>query len=120
MQLYAILAAIVIALIAGSGIGGYVAGRSDGRALEAAEHAKVEDAIRKATDEVVRKTAEQISKIEVRNVTIRQKAETVTREIPVYRDCQHDPDGLRLINEALAPGAEPVAGGELPRTDAAD
>ena len=45
-----------------------------------------------------------IKGIEVKYVPIKTKAEIVTREVTVYRDCVHDPDGLRLVNEALAGG----------------
>jgi hypothetical protein len=44
-----------------------------------------------------------IGEIEVRNVTIRQRAETITREVPVYTQCVHDPRGLQAVNSALAP-----------------
>jgi hypothetical protein len=60
--------------------------------------------------------AEAIAQIEVKNVTIRQKAETITREVPVYRDCRHDPDGLQLVNEALT--GKPAGTGKLPASDA--
>jgi hypothetical protein len=99
-----------------SGAGGYLAGRHDGRKLEAGEQDRAAQAIAQARLEMEQVTSAAIQKIEVRNVTIRQKAETVTREVPVYRDCKHDADGLRLINEALAPGwTEPARQGKLPR-----
>ena len=131
---YVLLAALLA--IVGAGVGGYVAGRSDGRTLEAAEHRKVEDAIAAAKAELTSTVADSIAKIEVKNVTIRQKAETVVRENPVYRDCQLDARGLQLVNEALTgqgpggrpgagesgvpgPGAadRPVAGGDVPQAD---
>jgi hypothetical protein len=49
-----------------------------------------------------------IEGIEVRNVTIRQRAETVIREVPVYRECRHDGRVFDDINQALAePGSDP-------------
>ena len=110
----AVAAAIGVLL---AGAGGYVAGRADGRKLEAAEHREVEAAIAEARDALAAVAAEKISEIEVRNVTIRQKAETITREVPVYRDCRHDPDGLRLVNAALTGSdADPAQGG-VPAAD---
>lgn len=44
--------------------------------------------------------AEEIAKIEVRHVTIRQQAETTLREIPVYRDCVNDPAIVGLLDAA--------------------
>lgn len=61
-------------------------------------------------------TAAAIAKIEVRNTTIRQKAEVQIRENVIYR-CPVDADGVRLINEALAPPG-PADDGKLPRPDA--
>ncbi len=59
-----------------------------------------------------------IGKIEVRNVVIRQQAETVVREVPLYNDCRHDPRGMQAVNSALAaPG--PDSGG-VPGPDAVD
>lgn len=111
------IGAAVAVLVAGAG--GYLAGRSDGRKLEAAEHRKVELAIAEARDAMAAVAAEKISEIEVRNVTIRQKAETITREVPVYRDCRHDPDGLRLVNAALTGSDPDAAQGGVPAADRA-
>jgi Tfp pilus assembly protein PilO len=59
-----------------------------------------------------------IGEIEVRNVTIRQRAETVVREVPVYTECRHDPRGLQTVNSALAePGSDR---GIVPAADPAD
>lgn len=45
--------------------------------------------------------ANAISKIEVRNVTVRQAVETRIRDVPVYRDCRHAPGVLDNINAAI-------------------
>lgn len=59
-----------------------------------------------------------IGKIEVRNVVIRQQAETITREVALYRECVHDPRGLQAVNAALAePGSDPAG---VPSTDPTD
>ena len=51
-------------------------------------------------------TAKEIAKIDVRNVTVRQKVETQIKEIPVYRDCKNTAEVMGTINEALAGGAK--------------
>ena len=58
-----------------------------------------------------------IKGIEVKYVTIKQQAETVTREVPVYRDCQHSADGLRIVNEALAGTGQANTAASVPRPD---
>lgn len=113
------LLAIVLGLLATHGAVGYKAYRA-GQDNVIAETAKLVDVETRTRDAALAAAGEAISKIEVRNVTIRQKAETVTREVPVYRDCRHDPDGLRLVNEALGPEAKPADRGKLSEADAAD
>ena len=109
---------VAVALLAGSyGVVGYKAYRA-GQNQVIAETAKLIDNEVRVREAAIAGAADAIAKIEVRNVTIRQKAETVTRDVPVYRECRHDGDGLRLLNEALAPGAEPAADGKLSGTDA--
>lgn len=110
-----IVLVLVVASYAFVGFHAYRAGE-DHCVAETAKLVAVEVRTR---DAAIAAAGEAIARIEVRNVTIRQKAETVTREVPVYRDCRHDPDGLRLVNEALAGGAEPAGGGKLPAPDAA-
>lgn len=61
-----------------------------------------EDQIRFETLQLAQQAAaEEIAKIEVKNVTIRQKLETEIREKPVYRDCESSEEILRLTNEAI-------------------
>lgn len=88
--------------ICGSTAVAYVKGRSDGRAVEVASQAK-EEHIRMETRELAQQAAaEAIAKIEVNHTTIRQRAETITREVPVYRDCINDPAVERLLDDARA------------------
>lgn len=77
--------------------------RNDSADAKAA--AAVEKAATAATDAAVAA----IKGIEVKYVTIKQRAETVTREVPVYRDCMHTDDGLRVVNQALSAGPQPPA-----------
>ena len=65
--------------------------------------------------------AEEISKLKVEHQTIKQKTEVITREVPVYRDCQHDDRTFGLLNFGLTPPEKrtgPAADSELPGTDA--
>ena len=101
-----VLLAILVALAASHGAVGYKAYRM-GQDNVIAETSKLVDVEVRTRDAALAAAGEAISKIEVRNVTIRQKAETVTREVPVYRDCRHDPDGMRLVNQALADPKSP-------------
>lgn len=115
---YAILAVFGL-LVASHGTVGYKAYRAGENAC-IAEHAKLLSVELRTRDAALAAAAEAIQQIEVRNTTVRQKTETITREVPVYRDCRHSPDGLRLVNEALSDAPEPAAGSELPAPDPAD
>ena len=112
---------ILVALVGGAGATGYWQGSKHKADEIAAQEARESALVEKTREAATQAAAEQIAKIEVKNVTIRQKAETITREVPVYGDCRHDPRTLGLLNDALAPGAtegKPAGPGELPRTDA--
>jgi hypothetical protein len=90
---------------------------------EAAENRILAEQAKQATlEERVRVTlAEEISRLKVEHQTIKQKTEVITREIPVYRDCQHDDRTFGLLNLGLTPPekrAGPAADSELPGTDA--
>jgi hypothetical protein len=107
--LFVILGVAVAAGMAGA----YVKGRSDGRAVIIASQAR-EDQIRMETLQLAQlAAAEEIAKIEVKNVTIRQKLETEIREKPVYRDCAADQRVLDTVNEAIT-GSPAADSGELP------
>jgi hypothetical protein len=54
-----------------------------------------------AQKQALEATAEAIAKIDVRNTTIKQKVVEYVTEKPVYVDCKHDDDGMRLVNEAI-------------------
>lgn len=51
-----------------------------------------------------------IAKLEIKNVTIKQRVERETREVPVYRDCRHSPGGMLGVNQALS--GKPVSPGD--------
>lgn len=98
--------------------GAYVKGRIDGKAIERADQAEVVAAIASAKEQAQKGAAEAISRIEVKNTTIRQTLEREIRETPVYRDCRHTPDGLQSINAALSGRAEPAGHRVVPKLDA--
>ncbi|MBS1188894.1 MAG: hypothetical protein H6R10_686 [Rhodocyclaceae bacterium] len=108
MNPYIIIAAILAA------VGSYFWGRSDGAELADAAQLREERIAEKAREAAQQGAASEIAKLEIKNVTIKQRVERETREVPVYRNCRHSPDGLRAINAALTNGAESPGGGELP------
>jgi len=81
--------------------------------IAATHEAQVE--YEKGRDAALQAAASEIAKIDVKNVTIRQRAETITREVPVYTDCHNTPDAMRVLNDALT-GAEsgPAGSGVVP------
>ncbi len=83
--------------------------------------AKAEAAAQKAASAATDAAVTAIKGIEVKYVTIKQKAETVTREVPVYGPgCSHTDDGLRVVNEALAGPATADHPPSVPGPGAAD
>jgi len=114
-----VLLAIVLGLVASHGTVGYKAYKA-GQNQVIATNQKLIEVEARTREAALAVTAEAISKIEVRNVTVRQKAETITRERIVYSECQHAPDGLRLVNEALRDAPEPAPVGKLPATGSPD
>lgn len=111
----------VTLLVGAAGATGYWKGSQHTADQIAAQQAREAALVEKTRETAAQAAAEQIAKIEVKNVTIRQKAETITREVPVYGDCRHDPRTLGLLNDALAPGTtqtQPADNGKLPRPDA--
>lgn len=107
------LLAFVIALV-----GAYFKGCNDGADLAEGQQAREDQIAATAFSAAQRGAAKAIAGIEIRNVTIKQRVETEIREKPVYADCRHTPDGLRLVNAALTGGAEPAGDRQLPGPDA--
>lgn len=91
------LAVILGAVIVGATGGAYLKGRSDGKAVVIASQAQAQ-AVRLETLHLAQMAAaEEIAKIQIKHTTIRQTAEQVIREIPVYRECRND----ELVRELL-------------------
>lgn len=91
----------------------FTGGVATGKSWQEGQAAKEEVLIQKAAEAAQLAAAEEISKIEVRNVTIKQKIERETLEVPVYRDCSHTDAGLRVVNEALS-GGKPAGDSRVP------
>ena len=112
----------VVLLVGASGATGYWQGSKHTADQIAAQAAREAALVEKTREVAALAAAEQISKIEVRNTTIRQKAEVITREVPIYSECRNDPRTFSLLNDALAPaGAEarPAGSGKLSTADPA-
>ncbi|MCW7541872.1 hypothetical protein OOT46_29165 [Aquabacterium sp. A7-Y] len=112
MKTYVLL--IATAAVAAAIAGTFFYGESVGQARCEAAQARDEHVARIAADAANKAAAAAIGKIEIQHVTVRQTIEREVRTVPVYRDCRHSPDGLRVVNEALTGRAEPARGGELP------
>lgn len=106
------VALVCCALIACS----YLAGRHGGEKITEASALRDEKIAQQVYDKAMEATSKAISKLEVKHVTYKQKIEREIKEVPVYRslECQHTPDGLRIINSALTNGAEPAGDRQLP------
>jgi hypothetical protein len=107
---------IIAALIAfGAATGGaYLRGRSDGKDSCLADAARDERVTAIASEAAASATAQALSKLEVKNVTITKalQTEVVTRE--VFRECRSGPDALRLLNSTpgiAAPASAASSGG---------
>ena len=87
----------------------FCGGLTVGIKWEAGEVAKREQDKAEARQEALAAAAKEIAKIDVKRVTIRQPLEREVHEKVVYRDCQHTPDGLLRLNQALGGGG--AAGG---------
>jgi len=86
---------------------------------ELASQAKIDKARAETTALAAAAAASAISSIKVEHRIVQGRIERVTVEKPVYRDCRHDADSVRDINQTLTGRRpEPLGGGELPRADA--
>ena len=104
----------VTLLIGSAGVVGYQQG-SKHKANEIAAQQLRDAAI---LETAMQGAAEAIAELEVKQTTIRQKVETIIREVPVYTECRNTPDVVGLLNDALISGGESAGGGELPGIDA--
>jgi len=111
--LYTALGGVLLAVAA------FFYGQEVGEDAALAKQKTIEDVAEAVYDKAQQGAADAIAKLKPRNVTIRQELEREIQTNTVYRECRVPATGVRLANEALAGGAEPVGGGQLPGADAA-
>lgn len=118
MNPYVILGAVVLWGV--SVAGSFFYGQGIGKDGEIAKQAAIDKAIIETRKAAQEGAANAIAQIKVTNTTIRGRTDTIIRNDPVYVQCEHGPDGVRNINEALTgkPGA--TGDSKLPGTDAAE
>lgn len=112
-----VLLGLVVAWCASVG-GAFFYGQGIGRDGEIAGQAKIKQAIEDTREQAQQGAAQAIARIEVKNVTINRKLETVVRENPVFRDCRSGADSMRLFNSGIPGYTEPAGGGIVPAKDA--
>ncbi len=95
--------------------GAYAWGRNDGADLVRAEQSRAERLVLKVREEAQLGAAAEIAKLEIKHVTLTQYLQKETRIEPVYLECRHTPDGLRVLNAALTNRPIPAGDRQLPR-----
>lgn len=104
---WVILALIV--LLGGTATASYLRGRHDEATATLAQIALEQRVI----DAAERGAAKGVSGLKVTNTYVKGKVETITREVPVYRDCRHDPAVLGLLNDLLSGKTSVPAGDRI-------
>lgn len=99
---------VILAAVVALG-GSYAWGRHDGGKMAAADQAERAALVAEVEARAQKGAAEEIAKLTVQQVTIKQRVERTVREVPVYRDCRHDGRVMLDLNAALA--NKPVAAG---------
>lgn len=105
---------VILAFVLALG-GAYGYGIHTGKGLEQAARAK-----ELSLEERIQQTlAGEVAKIKIINRPKIEKLETITREVPVYSQCEHTDDALRLLNDILT-GKTTVRPGDsvVPAADA--
>ena len=88
--------------------GSYWYGTDVGKDSEVAKAAEIKQAIEDTRELARQGAASEIAKIKTKHTVVQGKVETIVRNTPVYRDCKHDDDAFRLLNEALSGKASPT------------
>ncbi len=111
-----VLGAIGLVVIASAAYGGRVLYRAGFNAALLAQKTN-EQLIQEAARAVESSTAQAISNITVKHVTIRQNLEKeLTRDV-VYRDCVAAPRVFELTNEAITGRSDTASDGVLPASE---
>lgn len=99
--------------------GAFFYGTGVGKDREVARQSEILQAIADTRYQAEQGAANAIAQIKITNTTIRGKTETIVRENVRYLECRHDPDGVQVINDALANRSQRTGGRQLPGADAA-
>jgi len=94
---YVVVVLLWISSIASMYYYGYQAGIDS----EINRQVEIRQAIEETRKLAMEGAASEIANIKIQSTTIQGKVTTLIRDNPVYVDCKHTPDGLRLINQAL-------------------
>lgn len=98
---YALILMAWVSSVAGAYLYAYNSGYTAGNNAELNRQVEIKQAIEETRELARQGAASEIANIKIQSTTIQGKVTTLARDNPVYRDCKHTPDGLRLINEAL-------------------
>lgn len=104
---------VVLSLVAALGFSHWYA-YDFGKGVQDGDQAKEQRIAQVAYEASQKAAAEAIAGIKVEHRTVHQKVERIIHENPVYRDCRHDPDGLRALNEAITGKPQPASDRKLP------
>jgi len=99
----------------------YFKGQADGQEIQTGRQSKADDLVQQVRDASIQGAAEAIAKIEVKHVTIQGRLQREVQTNTVYRECEHTPAGLMLINSALENRSpdQPADSVPVPKADAA-
>ena len=99
----------------------YFKGQADGQEIQVGRQSKADELVQQVRDASIQGAAEAIAKIEVKHVTIQGRLQREVQTNTVYRECEHTPAGLMLINSALENRSpdQPADSVPVPKTDAA-
>lgn len=95
-----LLIGAVISAVAGIGIA-YNMGQNAGYTKGVAEALNAEAIATQAANSASNAAIEAIKGIKIENKYITKQLDTVVKTEPVYIDCKHAPDAVRLLNGAL-------------------
>ena len=102
MSLSTVVLLISLALgLIGSGLA-YHKGKTAGRQETLSTLQKDDRKRQQELEAIQRSVSEAVAKVRVINKTLIQTTEREIVKEPVYVDCRHSPDGLRLVNSALS------------------
>lgn len=94
------MVALVVGMIATAGA--YHYGGKHMKAKMLSELARENQLAQEVYEAALAATAEEISKIQIVNTTVREELEREIHHRTEYRDCRHDDNALRLLNAILS------------------